>query len=56
VILVASDEEERETAALKTSSKWTEGDNLFVIRLLAAGLYNEEQTTSNETSSPSFVP
>ena len=34
-ILVASDEEEeRETAALKTSPKWTEGDNLMVIRLV----------------------
>ncbi|WP_114188945.1 hypothetical protein [Microvirga aerophila] len=35
-ILVSSDEqEERETAALKASSKWTEGDNLMVIRLVA---------------------
>jgi hypothetical protein len=35
-ILVASDEEEeRETAALKDSPKWTEGDNLMVIRLVA---------------------
>jgi hypothetical protein len=35
-ILVASDEEEeRETAALKASPKWTEGDNLMVIRLVA---------------------
>jgi hypothetical protein len=35
-ILVASDEEEeRETAELKTSPKWTEGDSLFVIRLVA---------------------
>jgi lipase chaperone LimK len=34
-ILVASDEEEeRETAALKTSQKWNEGDNLMVIRLV----------------------
>jgi hypothetical protein len=34
-ILVASDEaEERETAALKASPKWTEGDNLMVIRLV----------------------
>ena len=37
VILVASDEEEhRETQALKASSKWAEGDNLMVIRLVAA--------------------
>jgi predicted Abi (CAAX) family protease len=36
-ILVASDEEEEQkTAALKESSKWTEGDNLMVIRLVAA--------------------
>ena len=36
VILVASDEaEERETTALKASPKWTEGDNLMVIRLVA---------------------
>ena len=35
-IMVSSDEEEeRETAALKASLKWTEGDNLFVIRLVA---------------------
>jgi lipase chaperone LimK len=34
-ILVASDEEEkRETAALKASPKWSEGDNLMVIRLV----------------------
>jgi hypothetical protein len=32
---VASDEEEeRETAALKASPNWTEGDNLMVIRLV----------------------
>ncbi len=37
VILVASDEEEhQETAALKASPEWTEGDNLMVIRLVAA--------------------
>jgi hypothetical protein len=35
-IMVTNDrEEERETAALKASPKWTEGDNLFVIRLVA---------------------
>lgn len=35
-IMVASDdEEERETAVLKASPKWTEGDNLMVIRLVA---------------------
>jgi hypothetical protein len=35
--MVASDEEEHwETAALKGSSKWAEGDNLMVIRLVAA--------------------
>jgi hypothetical protein len=34
--MVSSDEkEERETAALKASPNWTEGDNLFVIRLVA---------------------
>lgn len=34
-ILVASDEEEeRETAALKDSPRWTEGDNLMIIRLV----------------------
>jgi hypothetical protein len=35
-IMVASDEEEeRETATLKASPKWAEGDNLMVIRLVA---------------------
>ncbi|GEO18406.1 hypothetical protein [Microvirga aerophila] len=35
-ILVSSDEqEEQETAALKASPKWAEGDNLIVIRLVA---------------------
>jgi hypothetical protein len=34
-IMVASDEEEEwKTAALKASPKWTEGDNLMVIRLV----------------------
>ena len=34
-ILVASDEEEEQkTAELKASPKWTEGDNLMVIRLV----------------------
>ena len=38
VILVSSDEEEeRQTAALKASPDWTEGDRLMVIRLVAAG-------------------
>jgi DNA-binding transcriptional regulator PaaX len=42
-IMVSSDEEEeRETAALKSSPKWTEGDNLMVIRLVAAGRDDEE--------------
>ncbi|MBQ0818811.1 hypothetical protein KBI52_00745 [Microvirga sp. HBU67558] len=36
-IMVGSDEEEaQKTAELKASSKWTEGDNLFVIRLVGA--------------------
>jgi hypothetical protein len=35
-VLVGSDEEEeRETAALKASPRWTEGDNLMAIRLVA---------------------
>jgi hypothetical protein len=35
-ILVASgEEEEQQTTALKASPKWTEGDNLMVIRLVA---------------------
>jgi uncharacterized Zn ribbon protein len=35
-ILVANDEEEeQETADLKASSKWADGDNLMVIRLVA---------------------
>ena len=35
-ILVSSDEaEERETAAVKASPKWAEGDNLMVIRLVS---------------------
>ena len=34
-ILVASDEEEvRETATLKVSPKWNDGDNLMVVRLV----------------------
>ncbi|MBL0407885.1 hypothetical protein JKG68_28700 [Microvirga aerilata] len=34
-IMVASDEEEeQQTAALKASPKWAEGDNLMVIRLV----------------------
>ncbi len=38
-ILVASDEEEeRETAALKASPKWAEGDNLMVVRLVGVGV------------------
>ncbi|WP_457093947.1 hypothetical protein [Microvirga sp. P5_D2] len=42
-IMVASDEaEEQESAALKASPKWTEGDNLFVIRLVAAHRGDEE--------------
>jgi hypothetical protein len=37
-IMVSSDEEEeQETAALKASPNWTGGDNLMVIRLVAAG-------------------
>ena len=36
-ILVSSDEEEEQkTAALKASPEWSEGDNLMVIRLVAA--------------------
>ncbi len=43
-ILVASDEaEERETAALRASSKWTEGDNLMVIRLLGGEMPDESK-------------
>ena len=43
-ILVASDEEEeRETAALKASPKWNEGDSLMVIRLVGAEHTKAEQ-------------
>jgi hypothetical protein len=31
----SDEEEEQQTAALKASPKWTEGDNLMVIRLVA---------------------
>ena len=41
-IMVASDEEERETAALKSSPEWREGDNLFVIRLVEGRRDDEE--------------
>jgi hypothetical protein len=36
IIAASDEEEEQETAALKASPKWTEGDNLMVIRLVAA--------------------
>jgi hypothetical protein len=43
-ILVASDEEEEQKAAdLKASSKWTEGDNLMVIRLVAVEVPSREE-------------
>ncbi|PVE20335.1 hypothetical protein DC522_32935 [Microvirga sp. KLBC 81] len=50
-IMVASDEEEeRKTAALKASLKWTEGDNLMVIRLVAVEHAEvESRHTPNET-------
>jgi hypothetical protein len=45
-IMVSSDEEEeRETATLKASPTWTDGDNLFVIRLVA-GRQDDEQGAS----------
>jgi hypothetical protein len=31
----SDEEEEQQTSALKASPKWTEGDNLMVIRLVA---------------------
>jgi hypothetical protein len=34
-IIVSSDEEEQKTAELEASPKWTEGDSLMVIRLVA---------------------
>jgi hemolysin-activating ACP:hemolysin acyltransferase len=44
-IIVGSDEEEeQQTATLKASSKWIEGDNLFVIRLVAGHGDDEEGT------------
>ena len=43
-ILVGHDEEEREIAALKTSPKWTGGDNLMVIRRV--GVEHAEVTFS----------
>jgi DNA-binding transcriptional regulator PaaX len=52
-IIVASDEEEeRQTATLKASPKWTEGDNLMVIRLVAVGT----EATPNETSACELSP
>jgi lipase chaperone LimK len=43
-ILVASDEEEEQkTAELKASPKWTEGDNLMVIRLVAVEVPSREE-------------
>jgi hypothetical protein len=32
---VSGNEDERETTALKASPKWTDSDNLIVIRLVA---------------------
>jgi hypothetical protein len=50
-ILVSSDEEEeRETVALKGSPKWTEGDNLMVIRLV--GVEPEEVANEPGNSDP----
>jgi hypothetical protein len=55
VILVASDEEEeRETAAVKASLKWTEGDDLFVIRLVA-GEFPEGRNEPSEVNPPSTL-
>jgi hypothetical protein len=34
-MMASDDAEDREVAALKASLKWTEGDNLMVIRLVA---------------------
>lgn len=43
-ILVASDEEEEQkTAELKASPKWTEGDNLMVIRLVGVEVPSREE-------------
>jgi hypothetical protein len=54
-IMVASDEEEeRETAALKASRKWTEGDNLFVIRLVA-GEFPEGRDELDNVDPPSML-
>jgi hypothetical protein len=57
-ILVASDEEEeQQTAALKASPKWTEGDNLMVIRLVAVERAEvESRHTPNETPADGCLP
>jgi hypothetical protein len=52
-IMVASDEEEeRETAVLKAFPKGNEGDNLMVIRLVAAG----QEPTLDEISACELLP
>jgi len=57
-IIVSSDEEEeRETTALKASPKWTEGDNLMVIRLVAVEHAEVgKQSTPNEMSASRLLP
>ena len=56
-LLVASDEEEeQQTAALKASPKWTKGDNLMVIRLVAAEPAEvRKQSTSIEASAAGLL-
>ena len=56
-IMVASDEEEeQETALLKASSKWKEGDNLMVIRLVAVEPAEvRKQSTSIEASAAGLL-
>ncbi len=54
-ILVGSDEEEeRETAALKASPEWVEGDNLMVIRLVR-GEFPEGHNELGDVDPPSLA-
>jgi hypothetical protein len=56
-LATSDEEEEQKTAELKASSKWTEGDNLMVIRLV--GVEHAEvgkQSTPNEASAAGLLP
>jgi hypothetical protein len=56
-MVASAEEEEQQTAALKVSPKWTEGDNLMVIRLVAVEHAEvESRHTPNETPADGYSP